>query len=432
MKLRNLFITLSALLITIGIFLFAISSSIDSSLFYIAEVFIILCLLFIGYFYKKVIKTLNALANGMELLNEQDFSSRLANVGQEDTDRIIEVFNRMMQQLKNEKLRLREQNHFLDLIIKSSPMGVIILNFDSEITSINHSALEFLGYNNECEVLGLQFSSLKSPLAERLQLVKQETTATLRIGDAMTYRCSRLSFVDRGFHHPFILIESLTHEVMLAEKKAYEKVIRMIAHEVNNSVTGVTSTLDSISYSIIDIDNSSDLIDAMRVCIERCYGLSQFITRFADVVKIPDPILQHEDLNNCIIRCKAFMESVCNEHNINLNLDLCNAFLLVNIDTSLIEQVLVNIIKNSAESIGQDGTITISTTSSPTPTLIIADNGKGISPEVADKLFTPFFSTKLNGEGLGLIFIREVLMKHKCRFSLRTYDDGLTRFTIFF
>ena len=101
------------------------------------------------------------------------------------------------------------------------------------------------------------------------------------------------------------------------------------------------------------------------------------------------------------------------------------------IDTVLFEQVLVNIIKNAAESIGECGDIYIRTTASPVM-LEIADSGKGISREVEAKLFSPFFSTKPNGQGLGLIFIREVLTKHGCTFSLRTYPDGLTRFRISF
>ena len=126
------------------------------------------------------------------------------------------------------------------------------------------------------------------------------------------------------------------------------------------------------------------------------------------------------------------MESICTQRNISLRLSLCKTPLLVDIDAHLIEQVLVNIIKNSAESIENNGEITITTVANPAPSITIADNGKGISNEVANKLFTPFFSTKPNGEGLGLIFIREVLMKHKCRFSLRTIDDKITRFTISF
>lgn len=432
MKIRYLFSILSALLIITGISLLVLATSINSIAIYIAEAFIVLCIIFIIYFHTKIIKTLNALANGMELLNEQDFSSRLSFVGQHDADRVVDVFNRMMQQLKSEHLRLLEQDHFLDLIIKSSPMGVIILNWDNEISSINKAGLNFLGLTSESELIGHNISSIGTPLAERLNSIKQDETATVRIGDAQIYRCSRLSFVDRGFHHPFILIESLTDEVMIAEKKAYEKVIRMIAHEVNNSVAGVTSILSSISDTISNDDTSADLIEAMKICVERCFVLNRFITRFANVVKIPEPILLKEDLNKCVVHCKSFMESICNDRNIKLRLFLSNEPVLADIDSHLIEQVLVNIIKNSVESIEANGEITISTTTIPAQTITIADNGKGINTEAANKLFTPFFSTKTNGEGLGLIFIREVLMKHHCHFSLRTYEDQITRFTISF
>ena len=91
----------------------------------------------------------------------------------------------------------------------------------------------------------------------------------------------------------------------------------------------------------------------------------------------------------------------------------------------------VNIIKNASEAIGHDGEIYIRTSRNPV-CLEIADTGKGIDKETEAKLFSPFFSTKRGGQGIGLIFIREVLQKHNCSFSLRTYADGLTRFRILF
>ena len=112
-------------------------------------------------------------------------------------------------------------------------------------------------------------------------------------------------------------------------------------------------------------------------------------------------------------------------------MDLSEESPVVNLDNSLFEQVLVNIIKNAAESIDRDGKIYIRTTVRPT-CLEIADTGKGIDKDTETKLFSPFFSTKPNGQGIGLIFIREVLLKHDCRFSLRSYPDGLTRYKIWF
>ena len=160
--------------------------------------------------------------------------------------------------------------------------------------------------------------------------------------------------------------------------------------------------------------------------------MSRFITNFADVVKIPEPNLTDINLNDAVNGCRVFMETLCREKQIQLKVELDPSELQVSMDRGLFEQVLVNIIKNSAESMeGTTGTITIQT-SAENPMLVIADTGKGIPQEVESKLFTPFFSTKPNGQGIGLLLIRDILDKHRCTFSLRSYPDGWTRFKISF
>lgn len=397
--------------------------------FYIGEGLVLFILCYLPFFYRKIVKPLNSIGSGMELLREQDFSSRLSPVGQYEADRIVNVFNRMMEQLKNERLRLREQNNFLDLLIKASPMGVILTTLDEDLSELNPMAQKMLGVRQE-DVLGKKMNEIDSPLAAELANVPKGETATVRLNDSNIYRCTHSSFIDRGFQHPFFLIESLTDEVMKAEKKAYEKVIRMIAHEVNNTTAGITSTLDTVEQALSAEEGMDDICDVMRVCIERCFSMSRFITRFADVVKIPEPTLTPVDLNDLAFTCKRFMEGMCADRNIKLRLEIDETLKEVKMDASLFEQVLVNIIKNAAESIEKDGEIIVRTLSPAT--IEVVDNGKGISKEVEAKLFSPFFSTKPNGQGIGLIFIREVLMRHGCTFSLRTYADGLTRFRILF
>ena len=431
MKLKSFFFILAFLLAVVWAVLLFIATKENGWRFYLIEGLITLSLVYLVYFYRKVIKPLNSIAGGMDLLRAQDFSSRLAPVGQREADRIVQVFNRMMDQLKEERLRLREQNHFLDLLISVSPMGVIILTLDEKISMANKASLEFMDEGEEENLIGKSMNELNGTLAEELKRLPKGATETIRLSNSRIYRCSRLSFIDRGFAHPFYLIESLTADVMKAEKKAYEKVIRMIAHEVNNSVAGIASTLDTVNGALQTIDDTEDLQEVMKVCIERSFSMSRFITNFADVVKIPEPQLEEVSLNERVISCKRFMENVCQSRDINLQMDLCKENPTVNIDTSLFEQVLINIIKNSAESIGEKGCITIRTSASPLM-LEIGDTGQGISKETETMLFTPFFSTKPNGQGIGLIFIREVLMKHNCNFSLRTYPDGITRFRICF
>ena len=431
MKLKSLFFILAFLLAVVWAVLLFIATKENGWKFYLIEGLITLSLVYLVYFYRKVIKPLNSIAGGMDLLRAQDFSSRLAPVGQREADRIVQVFNRMMDQLKEERLRLREQNHFLDLLISVSPMGVMILTLDEKISMTNKAALEFMDEGPEENLIGKGMDELNGTLAEELKRLPKGATETIRLSNSRIYRCSRLSFIDRGFAHPFYLIESLTADVMKAEKKAYEKVIRMIAHEVNNSVAGIASTLDTVNDALQTIDDTEDLQEVMKVCIERSFSMSRFITNFADVVKIPEPQLEEVSLNDRVFACKRFMENVCQSRNIDLQMNLCEENPTVSIDTSLFEQVLINIIKNAAESIGEKGCITIRTSASPLM-LEIGDTGQGISKETETMLFTPFFSTKPNGQGIGLIFIREVLMKHNCNFSLRTYPDGITRFRICF
>ncbi|WP_455590462.1 sensor histidine kinase [Bacteroides sp.] len=429
MRLKGFFFILVLLLLAIGGFFFYLIGKLLPLYFYIAEGLVLFTLIYLIIFYRKIVKPLNTIASGMELLREQDFSSRLSQVGQMEADKVVNVFNRMMDQLKNERLRLREQNHFLDLLISASPMGVVIMTLDSEVSQLNPMAVRMMGVSLE-EALGKKLTDIDSPLALGLAMIVKGQTDTIRLNDSNIYKCTHSSFIDRGFQHPFFLIESLTDEVMKAEKKAYEKVIRMIAHEVNNTTAGITSTLDTVEQALSDSEGMEDICDVMRVCTERCFSMSRFITRFADVVKIPEPHLITANLNDIAFTCKRFMEGMCNDRHIRLRFECDEDLNDVKLDPALFEQVLVNIIKNAAESIGQDGEILIRTM---LPAAIeVIDNGPGITKETEAKLFSPFFSTKPNGQGIGLIFIREVLTRHGCSFSLRTYSDGLTRFRILF
>ncbi|MCD7937775.1 MAG: ATP-binding protein [Tannerellaceae bacterium] len=429
---KGLFWTLTALLLLLlGLLGWFVVRSSSLLFFFIVEGLVIVTVIYLIVFYQKMIKPLQIIGDGMELLREQDFSSRLRYVGQTEADRIVEIFNKMMEQLKHERISLREQNHFLDLLVKASPLGVVILNLDEEIVSLNPAACKIFQLPEGEKYQGKKLIDIPSVLAQELQKIPMYESQTLRLSDANIYKCIHSSFVDKGFHHPFYLLESLTEEVFKAEKKAYEKVIRMIAHEVNNTTAGITSTLDTLQHSFEGQPGMEEVCEVLQVSVDRCYSMSRFITNFADVVRIPAPDLRRVDLKQVVLSCKRFMETACANRSIDLVLDVCESNPCVYMDTALFEQVLVNIIKNAAESIGENGVISICVTAQPAG-LEIADNGKGIQKEAESKLFTPFFSTKPKGQGIGLIFIREVLQQHHCSFSLKTGEDGLTRFRILF
>lgn len=381
-------------------------------------------------FHRHVVRLLRKISIGLNLMSEQDFSSRLVPVGQRDSDRIVEMFNRMMGILKNERLRVREQNHFMDLLIEVSPMGILILDDNGRISHANRAAASYLGFEDSEALQGIPPIALECRLGQLLGQLKTGETLTVRPDSLQVYRCSRLFFMDKGFAHPFITIEALTEEVMLAERRSCEKVIRVIAHEVNNSMAGICTMLETLS-----MDNGRDETEseALKMCERRCKSLSDFITSYADVVKIPDISPVRTDLNSFVAGVGVMLESLCVKYGVVLTLNLCEGKLPVVLDQVLFEQSLLNIVKNAAESASErnDGKVFITTQPSPS-TIVVTDNGRGIAPEVSDRLFSPFYTTKAQGQGIGLLFVREVLSQHRCHFSLHTDADGLTRFVISF
>lgn len=413
MKSNMLFVGLTALFLAVMVVLgFLVVEAENRTWMFVFEGLVVLLVIYLVVFYYRLVRPLQVIANGMDLLQEQDFASKLLRTGQPEADRIVDIFNKMMMQLKEERLRIEEQHYFLSQLIEASPMGVVIHDYDGNPVQYNPTARYFLANKQLCDEL------LTIPNGE---------SKTVRLTDASIYKCSHASFFDRGARRSFYLIESLTEEMFKAEKRAYEKVIRMIAHEVNNSMCGVVSTLDALQSTFQGVDDMADINEVLKVSIERCYKLSGFITDFANVVKIPDPIRCDVSVNDMISDCAKIMESLCAVRGIRLTVELDASEPVKSIDVALFEQVIINIAKNAIEAIKHDDGFVVMRT---TPNSIeIVNNGEPIEGEVEKKLFTPFFSSKPTGQGLGLLFVREVLQRHGFNFSLRT-EGALTTFCI--
>ena len=191
MRIKGFFYIFVILLLILGIGLLCLSGQLRPAFFYVGEGLILFILVYLVFFYRKIVKPLNTIGSGMELLREQDFSSRLSRVGQYEADRIVNIFNRMMEQLKNERLRMREQNHFLDLLIQASPMGVVILTMDDEVSQLNPMAVKMLGVRME-EAMTKRLDQMDSPLAAELSSIPKDETAVVRLNDANIYKCCLL------------------------------------------------------------------------------------------------------------------------------------------------------------------------------------------------------------------------------------------------
>jgi two-component system, NtrC family, nitrogen regulation sensor histidine kinase NtrY len=358
---------------------------------------------------------LELIRTGAELISERDFTSRFVPVGQPEMDRLIEIYNAMVDRLREERLAAEEQQQLLQKIVEASPSGIVICDFDGGVQQANPAAKRLLS---------------EPAVAEALPSLAPGESRLVTLARARRLKVWHAEFRDRGFAKTFYLLEEMTEELRLTEKTAYEKLIRMMSHEVNNSVGAVRSLLESVlRYAEqVSLNDRDDFTNALTIAAARIESLNRFMTGFADVVRLPPPHPREMELALVVEDLATLLRPELEQRHIALRVDVARDA-NVRVDQSQFEQVVINVIRNAMESIGDNGEITVSWRAG---VLSIADTGHGIDPAARDELFSPFFTTKREGRGLGLTIVSEILTNHHLPFTLQNREGGGAEFRVTF
>jgi two-component system nitrogen regulation sensor histidine kinase NtrY len=383
---------------------------------------------------RNTFKPVELVPTGSELMEEGDFSSTFQMTGNPEADHLISLYNRMIIKLREERLQLEEQHIYLHKVLSVSPLGFIVLDYDRRIEFLNPSAEKLLEASAE-ELKGKGLKEVNTPLADALDTLTTKAPFVYSHKGIRRLRCSLSEFIDRGFQRHFILIEELTEELRQSEKSAFEKLIRMMSHEVNNSVGAVSSLLNSCLHyapQVKEVDRG-DFENAVSVSNSRLANLNEFMQNYADIIRLPDPKRKERDVLPILRKCVDLFRSECEQRGIEIAWHLGADLPAQSVDQGQMEQVFINIIKNAMEAVGNNGRMTLKTgQKNGTYHIIIEDTGQGLSDEVRNNLFRPFFSTKENGQGVGLMLVQEILNRHHFDFTLEAHPAGSTQFTIFF
>ena len=334
---------------------------------------------------REMYRHLGLTAEGLRLIREQEFTSRFLPVGQPEIDELIGIYNTMVDRLRAERVRVAEQHQFLSQVLQVSPSGVVILDFDGAISSLNPAAERLLD-RTAAAAVGRRLEALGSPLADALAVLDPGDARLVGMLGARRVKCHHGTFIDRGFPRSFLLVEELTEELRQFERAAYEKLIRVMSHEVNNSVAASNSLLhSSLAYAgDLHATNRVDFEQAIGIVIERTEQLGSFMRRFADVFRLPPPLPRSTDLLPILQGIVRLLSSNPNARGVRWvwEVDAAATGRPVEIDRGQMEQALLNILKNAVEAIDGDGTVTIGVTAAGgRTTLTIDDTGPGISAE---------------------------------------------------
>jgi two-component system nitrogen regulation sensor histidine kinase NtrY len=385
-------------------------------IFMLCEALIIISVLISLSLYNQLIRPLNYLKQGIAAIKDQDFNVKFLPTGKRDVDELVDVYNKMIDELRTERTKQQEQHFFLEKLIQTSATGIIILDYDGKIKQINPKAKEI--------------SNLDPNLFDHFDAMKTGSSKVIRIDGLHTFKIQKSRFIDRGFERVFIMMEEVTAEIFEAEKNVYSKVIRMMAHEVNNTVGPVNSIINMA----LDRDNNlileSDLMlkNALHVAVDRNQNLNVFMRNFADLVKLPPANKKQVDLVALLQSVIGLMHFSAIEKNITFDFLAPEQPYIIAADAQQMEQALINIVKNAIEAIETSGIIKFNLDPVKRK-LIISDNGKGIDKKNTEQIFSPFFSTKKDGQGIGLTLVREILLNHGFECELKTKAHQ-TLFTI--
>ncbi len=395
----------------------------NKAVFIASELLILLSIFVATRLYQAFRQPSEFIASGIEAIQDKDFTVKFVPTGNQEVDDLIRVYNLMIDQLRQERTRQVEQQFFLNKLVDAAPIAILIFDFDDRIASVNPRASQLLGMQPD-EIMGKALSELGYSLLAQVADLADGEARTMKPNGIETYKVLRSYFMDRGFRRSFLMIEELTPEILATERKSYSKVIRMMAHEVNNSIGAVNSILDSTQFYV----NEPDVKHAIRVAIDRNDRLNRFMSRFADVVRLPQPQKRPIDLSELVRNVVQLMQPQAAGKGVVLS-SIAHGKNLQLVDAEQLEQVLINVVKNAIEACNPGQLVEVTSTNHY---LLIRDNGIPIPNETVANLFNPFYSSKPEGQGIGLTLAREILLNHKLAFSLRTNEEGWTEFRIEF
>ena len=400
----------------------------ENKFYFIAsEVLILISVIVSIQIYRDFLRPIEFVRSGIEAIKDKDFTIKFVPTGKNEVDVLIEVYNLMIDQLRQERIKLNEQHFFLEKLIEASPIAILIMDFDEKIASVNEKTRKQFNIKQDSWI-GKKLEELDFPLLSQLSDLPDGESTTVKINSVETYKVQRSHFMDQGFRRSFLMIEELTADILESEKKSYGKVIRMMAHEVNNTL-GATDSILQTTRNYLAEDSFLDLREALGIASDRNKKLALFMRNFADVVRLPIPFKENTDVVQLLKSVGVFMRPSAEQKGINLEIKLLIGVpFWVQMDTGQMEQVFVNVIKNAIEACEPGNTIELQISDE---NILIRNNGKPISNEAAAQLFNPFFSTKRDGQGIGLTLTKEILLNHGFSFSLKSDSNGWTTFLIF-
>ena len=366
---------------------------------------------------------LRALEGGVASYRDGDFSFSIATRRHDELGDLVRMHNQLGHTLREQRQHLVQRELLLDTVVQNTPVALVLVDRSERVAYANIAARHLL--NEGRSLAGMAFAQVLDAMPEAMRMVISAGEDTLfsidNEGLEETFHVSQRGFRLQGRPHRLYLFRRMTRELARQEVTTWKRVIRVISHELNNSLAPISSMAHS-GAELARRGELERLSGVFGTISERVKHLHNFISGYANVAKLPSPRPEPVDW-------QRFVEALARH---------CQFTLVSEVpaeqghfDAGQIEQVLINLIKNAHESGSPPEAVALNIQRGLREWRVdVLDGGPGMSETVLAQALLPFYSTKRSGTGLGLALAREIVEAHGGRLALANRDEGGLRVTL--
>lgn len=361
---------------------------------------------------RRIRRNLSALVDGVRGFSDDDFSLRLHVTGHDEITDLVAVYNDIGDVLRDQRNESVQRELLFETVLQASPLAMILTSDHGRIVFVNRAARDLFGGGERIE--GRRFDELAAEVPALGEALLGGGSAMFTV-DGETFQLTRRTFYLNTREHALYLIARLTQDLRRQELDIWKRAIRVVNHELNNSLAPIHSLFHSANVVRSRPDDDGRLGEINAAIEERLASLQQFIDGYAQLARLPKPRRESvawSDVLDAVRRVTPFVADPLPSHD-------------ARIDRAQIEQVLINLVKNAREAGSAETEIVVRVVRRDGGSaLIVEDRGQGMDDETLSHALLPFYSTKPDGTGLGLALAGEIIDAHGGSVRVARRDGG--------
>ncbi len=413
-------------------------------------ILVLLCVFFLIDLIRYVERTNRKLTQFLDSIRHSDFASSFSDLGKgKSFDELNRAFNEVISDFKKTRAEKEEHFNYLQTVVQHVSIGIIAFRKDGKVDLMNNAAKRLL-HLSTLRLIG-DLGAIKSDMPEMLLKMKAGDKQLCKVfieDELLQLSIYATEFRMRGEEYVLISLQNISAELDEKEVESWQKLIRVLTHEIMNSITPISSLVSTVQQILfkekeiianineLDREDLESVVLALKTIQSRSQGLLNFVEIYRNLTRIPKPNFRYFPVKEIFERAEVLLKPKFDQLGIYFTTRVLPPDLMITADPDLIDQVTINLLLNAIDAVKNNSAPQINMTATQNLNgrilIDVSDNGAGIKPDILDKIFMPFFTSKRDGNGIGLSLSRQMMYLHKGNITVKSKPGEGSVFTLSF